>query len=403
MRANSEARFKMSNIDMDGWHEKLMRHTKSQTTVDNYVKGIARWERFAKERLNQTLQQSVDSLIANPLTLYDTLDKFVGWVNALKVVDPSSGASITLMPNTVILAMSATKSFLRYHGVEISNERYKEKVSLPAIEELGDVPLEKKDARKLLMSGAPMWIRAGAALMMEAGTRIGETTQIRVKYVHLDENPIRIEIKKETTKATKRGRMEREVFMTSEAGELFRSLVESQHLGPEDQPFFKTANPADYYRKILTVWLVKLGLAGKIEGHSYHKIHPHIFRKFFFSNSVGPMGETAAHAFMGHQFYLKTYFKRPLADRQADYLKAAPYLMVLQASSTEDLRKKILFDNLRLTFNLKEDQIQAIEKMFTEKNAFEPDEEILGAIRDLVAKSLNVGPGPRGPLGAGVA
>lgn len=361
-------------IDMQGWHEKLLRRTQSKGTIEAYDSGVKHFEQFCKERLDTTVELALDALAANGSDVYVTLDKFVGY---------AMNDGTHAMPSTVRRYIVGVKSFLRYHGIEISNERFKDKVTLPVIEEIEDVPLERKDMRTILISPAPLSVRVACAIMKDAGTRIGETLKIRVKYIHLDESPVRIEIKKDTTKATKSGRHEREVFVTSEAADLIRSLILQRNRQPEDKLF---TFPPTKFREKLNAWTEKLGLGAKIEGHVYHQVHPHVFRKYFFSNSVGAIGETAAHALMGHAFYLKTYYKRPLADRQADYMKAIPNLLCLGASNMEDLRKKLLFDQLRVVFGVSDTQLKSIEDMMAKKNAFEPDEEVMREIRRMVGE-----------------
>jgi hypothetical protein len=76
------------------------------------------------------------------------------------------------MPHTIQRYVEGTKSFLRYHGVEISNERTKEKATLPVAEEIADVPLERQVIRTILMSDAPLMFRAGCSVMKDAGTLV---------------------------------------------------------------------------------------------------------------------------------------------------------------------------------------------------------------------------------------
>lgn len=76
---------------------------------------------------------------------------------------------------------------------------------------------------------------------------------------------------------------------------------------------------------------------------------------------------------MRHQFYLSTYYRRPLADRQVDYLKAMPRLLVMQRTNEEDLRKRLFFDQLRV-FGLNDDQLKSIEDLMAKKKSFEIDE-----------------------------
>lgn len=86
---------------------------------------------------------------------------------------------------------------------------------------------------------------------------------------------------------------------------------------------------------------------------------------------------------MGHSFYLKTYYAKPLADRQADYRKAIPNLMVLQGTNEEQLRKKLALDQLRL-LGLKPEQVASVEQMMSERGLFVPDEEVEERIKQLL-------------------
>jgi hypothetical protein len=83
-----------------------------------------------------------------------------------------------------------------------------------------------------------------------------------------------------------------------------------------------------------------LGKSKETTMHERRKIHPHSFRKFFFSRVVGVIGETAAHALMGHGSYMKTYYKRTEEDRAGDYLRCMPYLTVFGESPDKDKWKQ---------------------------------------------------------------
>jgi integrase len=152
--------------------------------------------------------------------------------------------------------------------------------------------------------------------------RIGELLQIQLEDVHF-EDPCRISIRREYVKVTNK-RRGRDVFIDPEAAELLKEWITRNNI--------KTGRIFTYDDRSLghvySRWLKRLGLDDKIPGHVFKKLHFHNYRKFFFSKAVKPMGETAAHALMGHSTYLDTYFHRPLADRQADYRKAIPELLV---------------------------------------------------------------------------
>ena len=356
-------------IDIDGFNERLLRRTGSKSTVKAYATAIRKFEEFSKQVYSSSLALTVEQLKSGQLDVYRVLDRFVGWLK-------SEGD----MPASVAAFTTAAKSFLRYHDVEVLNETFRSKVIMPIAEQIPDVPIEREVIRKLLLSDAPLQLRCGIAVMASAGTRIGETMHIRVGDVHFDEDPVRIEIRKANVKATRQGRFAREVFISPEAADMVKQYVEQHRYGPEDRLF--GYDPARF-RRTLERWLPKWGLDKRIEGHKFHQIHPHIFRKFFFSNAVGPMGEVATHAMMGHSFYLKTYYAKPLADRQADYRKAIPNLMVLQGTNEEQLRKKLALDQLRL-LGLKPEQVASVEQMMSERGLFVPDEEVEERIKQLL-------------------
>ncbi len=364
-------------VDIEGFNERLLRRTGSERTVKAYSEAICKFETFAHQTLGVGLDQVVRQLKSGQLDVYRVLDKFVGWLNTRD-----------LMPATIMQYTTAVKTFLRYHDVEIVNETMKMKVVMPTLEQIPDVPIERQTVRKILLSDAPLQMRCCVAVQCSAGTRIGETCKIRVKEIHFDEDPVRIEIRKENVKATKHGRFSREVFITPEAAELVQQYVEQKQLGPEDRLF---GYSTEKVRATLRRWLPKWGLGQKIEGHPYYQIHPHIFRKFFFTNAVGPMGEVATHAMMGHSFYLKTYYARPLADRQADYRKATSSLSVLQGTNEELLRKKLALDQLRL-LGLTPEQVSSVEKMMAERHLFVPDEEVEARIRELLMGAWGLRP-----------
>jgi hypothetical protein len=96
-----------------------------------------------------------------------------------------------------------------------------------------------------------------------------------------------------------------------------------------------------------------LGKSNETTTTGRRKIHPHSLRKFFFSKVVGIIGETAAHALMGHSSYMKTYYRRTEMERAADYLKCMPYLNVLSENPTmKELKDDVKLESLRAVAQL---------------------------------------------------
>ncbi len=368
-----------TKIDFEGFKEKLLRRTKSQTTVDTYMHGVQRFEAFCKERLNQSLEDAVSDLVAGRADVYQVLDRFVGWVAGQ--TDERTGTP--LMPRTAHTYVEGTKKLLRFCGVRIIVEELKEKVTLPMTSEIPDVPIEKQTLRKLLLSGMPLSMRTAIGIMSSGGTRIGETLQLLVSDIHLDEDPVRIHLRAPTTKATKQGRFDRDTFVTAEATDFIRQLIVNRKLQTADRLFPKSYTPVGF-RAELKDQLVKMGMAQKIEGHKYYQIHPHVFRKFFSRNADTAMGPTACHAMMGHGDYLQVYFRKPLHERQDDYRKAIPVLSVLQATGEEEQQLRTVLTTLR-AMGLSAEQVKKWESELRQKHLFELTDEMMTRIRDELA------------------
>ncbi len=386
----------METLDLEGFKEKLLRRTKSQTTVDTYLHGVRRFETFCQERLDKPMQEVVDDLAIGRADVYQVLDRFVGWVATQ--TDKRTGTP--LMPRSVHTYVEGTKKFLRYHGVDIIVERLKEKVTMPMTSEIPDVPLEKPVLRKLLLSGMPLPMRTAIGIMASGGTRIGETLQLKVSDIYLHEDPVRIHLRAPTTKATKQGRFDRDTFVTPESADFIRQLIVDRKLQTADRLFPKSYNPTGFRDEFVNQ-LRKLGLDQKLPDHPYHLIHPHTFRKFF-SRLVDPIvGVTARNALTGHTGYLDTYTKKPLHERQDDYRKCIPVLSVLNATTEEEQKLQAalaVWKNMGLSADL----LKQAENQMRSKNLFEPDEELLNQVKEWLAESWGMRLPDRRSQNAGV-
>lgn len=380
---------KTTKIDIEGFNEKLLRRTKSEGTVSVYGVSIEKFKTFCGEKLGKPMEEVVNDLVARRSDVYELLDKFVGWITAHE-----------LMPRTVATNTAAVKKFLRYHGVRIINEEFKERVTLPMLGEIPDVPLEKPTLRKLLLSDMPMPLRVAVGIMASCGSRIGETLQLKVSDIHFDENPVRIHFRAATTKATKRGRFDRDTFITPEISEMTKTYIETKRLQPSDNLFPKSYTPKGFRIEFI-LQLKKLGMDQKLEGHPYLVIHPHVFRKFF-SRLVDPIvGITARNALTGHIGYLDTYTKKPLHERQDDYRKCIPVLSVLSATTEEETKLQAALQTWR-TMGLSEELLKLMEKEMRDKNLFVPDEEMMTKVREWLTQAWGLRAPERRPLNAGV-
>jgi integrase len=299
--------------------EKLLRRSGSERTWHQYRSSVLQFADYCSERYHKDLAKVLAEMKVNKRDLYQTLDQFAGALN-------TKG----LMPATIKTSLKGVRKYLKFQGLKIDLEKYKDEVTQPLIDEIMDEPIEPSTIRKMLVSGMPEQLKLIIAVAKSSGMRIGELLQIQLEDIHF-EDPCRISIRREYVKVTNK-RRGRDVFIDPEAVELLKEWITRNNIKSGRIFTYDDRSLGHVYSR----WLKRLGLDDKIPGHVFRKLHFHNYRKFFFSKAVGEMGETATHALMGHSTYLDTYFHKPLSERQNDYKKAVPAVVSVCSKARGD-------------------------------------------------------------------
>ncbi len=338
-------------LDVQGWFDKLYRRSNSEQTVESVRKGLAVFETFARQRFPTLKGQHITypytdglltTLAAQNLDMYKLLDNFAAYVSRLTVIHPD-GTEAPVKPHTVHNRVFAIVSLFRYHDIQVLKETFKQKVTLPKVAEIEDKPVKAEQLCILHNNAGPV-IRTLILMLTSGGMRIGEAAQLRVKDFDFEvaKPAALVHIRASTTKTD----IARDVFVSDEAAQAVQAVILARNKQLDDYVFFPAkVCPPKRLRRYYTKLLYKVGkkypeMLERVEGHSYFNLHLHnLGRKWFFSKTVGIIGETAAHALMGHSFYLKTYYRKPLEERVTDYLHVMPMLSFLKAPTTANNNK----------------------------------------------------------------
>ena len=253
--------------------------------------------------------------------------------------------------------MSAVRKFLSYVDINIEPTILKNKVVMPKVRKIEDVPLTLEQVKTLLTKGRPnSKIRSLILTLLSSGMRIGEALHIKVGDVNLSSNPLTIKIRADYTKTG----VSRTAYVSNEAKDSLKEVVEG---ASEDRLVFDYSGGSWQRGKVATrtfrAIVDRAGLGGKIEGHRIHKIHFHSFRKFFLTRAVDILGDHAGHALCGHGFYMDTYYKKSEEERKNDYLKLMPHLTVFGKEEKVDVRKE-LAKQLLLLSGHKSEEVEAM-------------------------------------------
>jgi len=338
--------------------DKMYRRSRSENSKRYYSFGIKTFEEFCKERRMDANQENV----------YSVLDSFVAWLDGRG-----------LKPKTIADYMSAVRKFLSYVDINIEPTILKNKVVMPKVRKIEDVPLTLEQVKTLLTKGRPnSKIRSLILTLLSSGMRIGEALHIKVGNVNLLSNPLTIKIRADYTKTG----VSRTAYVSNEAKDSLKEVVEG---ASEDRLVFDYSGGSWQRGKVATrtfrAIVDRAGLGGKIEGHRIHKIHFHSFRKFFLTRAVDILGDHAGHALCGHGFYMDTYYKKSEEERKNDYLKLMPHLTVFGKEEKVDVRKELAKQLLLLSGHKSEEvETMNVSQMTDEEIQQKVKQRLLGAM-----------------------
>jgi site-specific recombinase XerD len=254
-------------------------------------------------------------------------------------------------PKTLNSDLGCLKKFLLCNRVEVSDFVWTDmrgRLGDTTFGKTRDANIKQEDIKAIL---SHMGIRGRALFltMVSSGMRIGETNEIKLTDIHLDENPVRIIVRAENTK----NKITRTVFISQEAKvaiqewlkvrDAYLKRVSSEGTKRivnkitknEDRlfPFSPTAS-----RLIWTDALRKAGLeefdkscgallrmkrakkGGYCEGR--RTMHPHSLRQYFRSRIGTVVGQDISEALMGHKKGIVAIYTRYQRGGEDELAKA---------------------------------------------------------------------------------
>ena len=330
----------------DPFLETIYIQSSSSNTIIGYRSGLKHFEKFVEQNHQCSVQDLVTSLKNGKYDQYKILNDFV--VSLVKR---------GLKPKSVKLYISAVKGYLRYCGIKIYSEDFKQVVKLPRPRRHREEPLTKELIVRLLRNVPPR-LQTVILVLVASGMRIGELVLLKISDVDFSSKPTRIRIRAEITKT----RESRDTFLTEEAtnslkdylrrfcgwneGETNQTIMGKLIFAPPTQKKKKEGKKSHTYeqiaqgvlRRTMRFHIGKIPELNKINENGTYMFHFHSFRKFFYTTVSDICGQSFAHALMGHHDYLDTYYNLPEQKRREMYLKAEPYLTI---SDFEKIEKNL--------------------------------------------------------------
>ncbi len=330
---------------IDGFFDSKYVRSHSVETIKTYKTCLKKFEEFLKHSYQCSLTDIIDQIKEKKIDVYEVLRDFV--INQDRL-----GYS----PRTVELRVNAAKEYLRYCGIKIYSEDFKQTVKLPRKIKAVEVPLTKEVILRVLRNVSPK-LQAVILVATATGMRIGELVQLKISDIHFEVEPTKIHLRAETTKT----RTPRVVFLTKESTQALKDYLGRYHNWDEKNQeqikdkivFGRTSISNNLYKKdseLKTHWvaaaetLLQKSLLRAIRkvadlnvknSNQMQSIHFHAFRKFHRTIVGNAVGQDFAENMLGHSSAANIYYQLSEQEKIKLYLKAEPNLTISDFKTVE--------------------------------------------------------------------
>jgi integrase len=333
----------------------------SERSAAVYEAGIIYFYSFLTQGLNHSVETILEPLRRSEINAYELFDGFVAFLM-------SSGLSIP----SIRLYVSAIRSYLAYHDIDVIPSKFKRKVRMPRLYREDEQPLDAQDVRKILLACNNRRLKAYLLVLASGAVRATEALAIRVKDCDFSVNPTKIHIRKEYAKT----RVARDVYISDEATQYLQQWIDwkyrdkgnewTKNKDPTDLVFsvYNTINepdPRHLYIKVLLEFEKLLTVVGlderKEDGRRLRrKVTLHSLRRHAKGVISNQVIQDYSEWFLGHS--KSPYYTLKESERRDIYAtKCMKYLTFLDYQILEATGK-----NIEAKLSEKENEIQLLRK-----------------------------------------
>ena len=300
---------------------------------------------FLKEKYNCDEVQLAFRIQNNELDIYNILSEYVIFLDKKSI-----------KPKTIRLWLTIVKGYYTYMGIDVFDEKCKQRVKLPKIKRLKKEALTKEILIKLLHNLDPK-LQSAVLLALSSGLRVGEITGLTLPDIEFNAEPVKINVRAETSKSGE----DRETYISKEASEALRDYLQRFFGWREDSPNKKLQSLRIFGRtnrirtendsrlptpeeqlsesiilqKALIRAIRKVPELNKLGRNGRRVIHFHAFREFFYTAVSNVSGSDYAHALLGHHEYLDTYYTLSKKEQVRLYKNAEPHVTISDFAKIE--------------------------------------------------------------------
>jgi len=322
--------------------------TASPSTASTYRTHTAALAQFIYRTQEQAeLDDFVDSIKAGKHNPYDVLADFAAFITRERTGDKK------IKPNSLRVMVKVAKRFLKFSGCPITNEDFKEQVSLPRRESVEKKAVDKRDVITIL--NAAQDVRLKTYLMYEAayGPRPLENAALRNRDVDLEKETVTFRADFSKMRVARTRRMTKELaqqtkLWLAEKYRPYRTTVNERKVwrapkaNPEDLFFApyhvdgKIPQPKTQYNQLGKRFhdlLSSISMGSWEENGRRREITQNSLRRFA-KTAISDLGfSDYSEWWIGHEN--STYYRKSEREREEMFRKIEPYLTFLDVAGLE--------------------------------------------------------------------
>ncbi len=298
-----------------------------ENTQNGITNTIEHFTKFVAET-GSNLEDAIEEMKIAPdkKLVFKTLQAWVNWLE-------ESGIS----PSSIPIMFSHLRTYLYYHGIEISSQDRKRNIRYPSINLDEKHGLSKEEFKAILNVSGPK--RKALYLMMASSSlRIAEAVQVKKEdLAMIDKDHFSINVRGETTKTGKG----RKIFMSSEATKAvtpyWKKAKEGSYIFATSENI-RNAKTAEHER--FKDYRNKAELTKKYDSGNRFEISLHSFRAFFITK-ISRTDPSLAKRLAGQKAYLDTYDRLDDTEKLEVYKKLEPQLFIYEQIPESDEIKNL--------------------------------------------------------------
>lgn len=324
----------------------------SKQSRQTYHAAIVDFQHFLHKKYpGQTADSVLTNLVKNKINVYELLEGFVSFESSLR-----------LSVRSIRLYITAIKSYLSYHDIDIIPSKFKRRVRVPKLYREDEEALDEKDIRKILLACNSRRLKPYLLILASGGPRAIEALAVRLNDVDFSCSPTKLHIRKEYAKT----RVARDIYISDEATQYLKSWIEwkyrnKQTRNPEDLVFgvfTKSKEPTNLYvdmRKEFARVLEAVGFGERKDGMKRRKITLHSLRRFTKTVVTNQTSQDYSEWLLGHN--KSPYYTVKEHERREMYsAKCMKYLTFLDYATLEATGK-----NIEAKISEKDSEMQAMK------------------------------------------